>query len=244
MYYLTFDQDWAPAWATIDILETLSRYGLVGTLFVTNECSSLQAARSQRVVELGLHPNFLPGSSHGSTFDEVLDHVHSIAPEAQGVRAHGLMRGTPLLQNYKQRGFKYDASDLLDGEPNLRPFSSWTGMWRLPIWWEDDVAMHRGFDPKAELPTVHTGLRVINVHPVLHALNASTLDGYDALKSRLRSHGRPLTDATREDIKPFREDVGVATWFDRICGWLASNPEYQGGTLMQAVRRAEGTLPP
>ena len=70
--------------------------------------------------------------------------MHEWVPEARGVRAHCLIRGTPHLLAYRQRNLIYDASDLHDGEANLKPFLSWTGMVRLPIFFEDDVHLERG----------------------------------------------------------------------------------------------------
>ncbi|MEC8022402.1 MAG: hypothetical protein VX223_00610 [Myxococcota bacterium] len=234
MYYLTFDQDWAPEWASHDIINLLVQYGLLGTFFVTNLCESIDTAR-QHGFELGLHPNFLPGSTHGRTWDDTLDHMQDLVPDAVGVRSHCLIRGTTLLQKYRERGLLYDASDIFDGRDGMSPFLSWTGVWRVPIWWEDDVAIHRN-GLSAFIPTGEPlGIRVINVHPVLHALNAHDLSGYVALKKRLRSEGKALHQASRDDFIPFMQQSGVATWLHGFCEWLARHPSWQGNRLRDAV---------
>ena len=142
MIHLTFDQDWAPAWATESLHDALAAAGQRGTLFVTQGCPSLGTLRAAGCMELGWHPNFLPGSSHGATVAEVLDTMQGLVPEAVGARAHGLMRGTSILLAYRERGLRYDAADIHDGVPGLAPFESWTGMTRLPIWFEDDVHLN------------------------------------------------------------------------------------------------------
>ncbi|MDP6945192.1 MAG: formyltransferase family protein, partial [Myxococcota bacterium] len=47
--HLSFDQDWAPAWATLALTDALAEAGLEGTLFVTHDCPSLTALREAEV---------------------------------------------------------------------------------------------------------------------------------------------------------------------------------------------------
>jgi hypothetical protein len=237
--YLSFDQDWAPAWATTALTDALARAGLEGTLFVTHACPSLDGIRAAGHVELGWHPNFLPGSSHGATTDEVLDTMARWVPEAVGARAHTLMRGTPLLQAYKARGIRYDAADIFDGQPGLAPFVSWTGMVRLPIWFEDDVHLQRGLPCTLDtLELDAEGLKVCTFHPVLVALNAVDLEGYGALKADLASRGVALTDATVDDFAAHRHrgSPGVDDLFQALVSWLSIHRERCGGHLMNAAQ--------
>ena len=62
---LSFDQDWAPPWASLAILDRLERAGLEATFFVTHDGPAVARLRASELVELAWHPNFLPGSSHG-----------------------------------------------------------------------------------------------------------------------------------------------------------------------------------
>jgi len=237
--YLSFDQDWAPAWATRALADALQRAGLEGTLFVTQGCPSLAAIRAAGHMELGWHPNFLPGSSHGSTVEEVLDTMAGWVPEAVGARAHALMRGTPLLMAYQARGICYDAADIFDGRPGLAPFVSWTGMVRLPIWFEDDVHLQRGLPCSLDaLDLDAEGLKICTFHPVLVALNAADLGGYEALKADLASRGVALTDATKADFAPHkeRERPGVGDLFQALVSWLEDHPKRRGGRLRDAAQ--------
>ena len=100
MIYLSFDQDWAPDWATRDLVELLVTSGMKGTFFATHPCPTLRLMRDRGVLEIGWHPNFLPGSSHGNTVEEVIATLKGWVPEASGVRAHCLIQGTtcwPML---------------------------------------------------------------------------------------------------------------------------------------------------
>lgn len=239
--YLSFDQDWAPAWATLDVHNALAAAGLSGTLFVTHACPSLPVLRARPdILELGWHPNFLPGSSHGNSTEAVLDTLAELVPEAVGARAHCLIRGTPFLQAYQARGLVYDAADIHDGEAGLAPFASWTGMWRLPIWFEDDVHLQRGLPCRLDaLDLAARGMKIMTFHPVLVALNAADLNGYAALKDDLRAQGVELTEATREHFAPHRSTgPGVADLFDAIVAWLTEHPDRAGGMLRSAAGHA------
>jgi hypothetical protein len=236
--HLTFDQDWAPAWATEQIARRVKDAGLEATFFVTHDCPGLASLRSSGVFELGWHPNFLPGSSHGEGVEAVLDHMSQIVPEARGARAHTLMRGTPILEAYKRRGLRYDGADLHDGVSNLEVFQSWTGVSRIPIWFEDDVHLQRGLACQlGSLALDAPGLKVCTFHPVLVALNCADLNSYGALKADLATRGVGLTDATVEDFYRFRQSdhPGVGDLFESLVSWLEAHPASAGAGLATLV---------
>lgn len=236
--HLTFDQDWAPAWATRAVHQAVLDARLRATLFVTHACPTLDELRAGGRFELGWHPNFLPGSSHGETTGAVLDTMAALVPEATGARAHQLMRGTPLLVAYKGRGLRYDAADLHDGVPDLAPFHSWTNLIRLPIFFEDDVHLLRE-RPCALSDTRlnRNGLKIFNFHPVLLALNARSLEAYSALKRSLATRGVPLTEATEQDFKAFENTShpGVRDLFESLLAFLQAHPAQAGAELRTLV---------
>ena len=232
--HLTFDLDWAPPWATAYLCDLLVTHGLRGTFFVTHDCPALPRLRASGCAELGWHPNFLPGSSHGATVEAVLDTMSRLVPEAVGARAHTLMRGTPLLLAYRERGLRYDAADIHDGVAGLEPFVSWTGLTRLPIWFEDDVQLQRGLPMQLDsLDVDRPGLKIANFHPVLVALNAADLEGYGALKAALRADGTPLTEATEADFAPFveRQRPGARDLLTSLTRHLSDHRAGAGGFL-------------
>ena len=238
-FHLTFDQDWAPDWAVDGIIELLDRQGLTGTFFVTHASPVLERLRSSGRFELGLHPNFLPGSSHGSSQAAVLETLQAIVPEAVGARAHYLVQGTPTLQAYATHNLIYDAASLRDEVAGLEPFVSWTGVVDLPIWFEDDVALQRGRPPGSHLLTnAPPGLRVFNFHPVLIALDACGLQGYAGLKTSLAERNIRLVDATPDDFAPFVERGGVGTFLRELTTFLEERPHLRGNFLSDEARTA------
>ena len=93
MIAITFDMDWAPDWAIEDIVRYLVPREVKATFFVTNETPALNTLRRYpELFELGLHPNLFPGSSHGSSCQEVFESCRKIVPEAVSMRTHGLYR--------------------------------------------------------------------------------------------------------------------------------------------------------
>jgi hypothetical protein len=231
---LSSDLDWAPAWMSIALAERIEQAGLVATFFTTHACPSLPRLRAGGH-EIGLHPNHLPGSSHGASADEVLDHLLAIAPGALGIRAHALVRSTPLLVRYGERGMRYEGSDLMDGQPGIVPHRHWNGVVRLPIFWEDDVAaLHgRGFR-LSELAMDGPGLRVFSVHPVHFVLNTADPSPYLRLKQRLAARGRTMGDADPDDVAACRNHGGrgAQDLLDELLHWLQAHPSLAAGRMI------------
>lgn len=239
MIYLSFDQDWAPEWATQDLVDTVVESGLDASFFVTHNCPSLEAMRASGAFDIGWHPNFLPGSSHGNSMEEVLSTMKGWVPDATGVRAHCLIQGTPHLMAYNARGIRYEASDLRDGQRDLEPFLSWTGVVQLPTFFQDDVYLQRKLPLHlGAIDMDSPGMKIFSFHPVLLSLNTRDLSQYQNLKESLVEKGRALTDATREDFAPFTQDAsaGVRDLFESLLGVLGESPEQAGGTLDQLTR--------
>lgn len=239
MIYLSFDQDWAPQWATSDLVNAVVESGQEATFFVTQDCPSLELMRASGAFEIGWHPNFLPGSSHGNSLGEVLATLRGWVPEAKGVRAHCLIQGTPHLMAYNARGIRYEASDLRDGQRDLEPFLSWTGVVHLPTFFQDDVYLQRRLPLSLEaVEMAQPGLKIFSFHPVLLALNTCDLSQYQNLKNALAERGRSLSEATREDFAPFTQDSepGVRDIFEALLGFLGEFPERAGGTLERLAR--------
>ena len=69
--HLTFDIDWAPDWIIEEVLTILDLKKVKGTFFITHE-TPLNREIALRGHNLGIHPNFLPGSSHGKNVFEII----------------------------------------------------------------------------------------------------------------------------------------------------------------------------
>ena len=72
-FIITVDIDWAPDFVMDELLETLISAAVKSTWFITHRSPLLEKLREQKsLVELGIHPNFLPQSTQGKSTDEVI----------------------------------------------------------------------------------------------------------------------------------------------------------------------------
>ncbi len=190
MTAVTFDVDWAPDWTVELCAGMCATAGVPATFFATHRSPVLAALRGTGLFELGIHPNFLPGSSHGDTHRRVLDTCLEIVPEAVSLRSHSLVQATPIFEciaeHYPQ--LRVDASLLLYGCGDLRAFEQPFGasarrLVRVPYGWEDDVAAIDATWRWGEEPVARPGLNVYAFHPIHVALNSSTLAAYRGLRA-------------------------------------------------------------
>jgi hypothetical protein len=124
--------------------------------------------------DVGLHPNFLPGSTHGATVDEVITATKALWPDAVSFRSHCFYDDTRMLRKMAASGFRYDSNLFAFLQPMLAPLRTVADTVRLPVFWEDDV--HSGVGLPWEIGGLRAafegpGLKIVNVHPVRVALN-------------------------------------------------------------------------
>lgn len=181
---LTFDVDWAPDFAVAALVDKLRRRGARATIFATQPLAALAAVAGADDIEVALHPSFLPGSSHGATPDEVMTRLRGWFPDAAGVRMHSLVQSSPLLAHLGRLGVRYDSSLLLYDHPYAQAFDTVFGLRRIPYVWAD--ASHLFLGRPMALSALHLetpGLKVLNFHPLLVALDAESPARYAALKA-------------------------------------------------------------
>jgi hypothetical protein len=193
---LTLDVDWAPDAIIDSVAALLIERRVKATWFVTHRSPAVERlGRRRDLFELGIHPNMLPGSTHGATEDDVLAHILEIVPGAVAMRTHGLYQSSNfLVKAATEFGVRVDVSLFLPRAPHLQPHRvTWGGasLWRIPYFWEDDVEMFEerpiwtASDNRLAVP----GLRVFDFHPVHVALNTDRFERYDTLRKT-----RPLPD--------------------------------------------------
>lgn len=216
---VTLDIDWAPDAAIDHAAHILEHHGVRATWFVTHATPALDRLRARSdLFELGIHPNFLAGSSHGSTPDAVLAHCMSLAPEARSMRAHALVQSTPILDRVlATTPVRCDASLFLPGATTIELIEYlWKGrtLLRLPYHFEDDIEMMRPeprWDPAPHLDC--RGYRVFDFHPIHIFLNSADMSPYEQLKATVQ----PLGRAREEEMRPFRNPTpGAGTLFEAI----------------------------
>lgn len=226
---VTLDIDWAPDWMVEDVVERLVRAGVRATLFATHDSPLLRSLEGNSEIEIGLHPNFLPGSSHGSTPEEIFATLRSWYPRATACRTHSLVQSEPLLARMAcEFGIAIDCSVHLPRMAHVAPHElhlseQGHSIIRLPHVFQDNMhAMTgRAWDVAgAELET--PGWKVLNFHPVHVALNTARLATYEALK-----HRGPLAALTKADLPPVDSQApGTGSFFDAVLARLKGAPSF------------------
>ena len=188
VFVLTADQDWAPDWALAALLDDTVRDGVPLHLFVTSRSPVVDEAPEPGLT-LGIHPNFLPGSTHGDTADAVITHCQALAPEATTFRCHSFHENSRVLGKLFARGFRADSNLGLFAQAGIVPLFHCTGLLRFPVFFEDDVFFGLA-GPGLSLGPLRKalfapGIKILSFHPTLVGLNAPSQEYYDSRRARL-----------------------------------------------------------
>ncbi len=223
---LTVDVDWAPDFAIDFVAEQLIAHKVQATWFVTHLSPAIaRLHRYPDLFELGIHPNFLPGSTDGETPEAVLSHCMELVPLATSMRSHALVQSTPLLHEVLTKTpITTDVSLFLPCAPNLEPV--WYrrlghSLLRIPYFWEDDFEMEQG-TPCWDLTPylrVGDGLKVFDFHAIHVYLNSTGVGPYRSLKQRVPR----LAEVTPSQAAEFvQTGKGAQTLFLELIRHLSS----------------------
>ena len=219
MIGIALDIDWAPDFVIDSVARKLIEARTPATWFVTHQSKAVaRLAERPDLFELGIHPNFLPGSTHGKSVDEVLDAVMKMAPEAVSMRTHGLVQSTSILDRVMAlTPIKIDASMYLAHASGVEVVDYWWNgrhMTRVPFIWEDDLEWQR---PKpvwqAEKMVDRPGIKVFAFHPMHVFLNSKDPSAYNVLKGQVKNLGE-LEQA--EAMKLIQTGPGAGSFFQDL----------------------------
>lgn len=206
MVGFTVDIDWAPEEVIADTLELFEKYRVRCTFFSTHHSETLTSC-NRKLFEIAVHPDFSPVFNPGNDKNiyDILDEILDIHPTAKGIRAHHLIESVDLLQKYSDKKLTYESSMLLPYHTNLKPFTLWNGLIRIPFNWEDDVHWSYGnsFD-KVEFKDNENDLHVFNFHPIHIYLNTENKFRYYEAKKHY-SHPNKLKELRNNEIKGTRD---------------------------------------
>jgi hypothetical protein len=155
VFALTADVDWASEFAIADFLETVSAFGVKPTIFVTHSSAVIDTAKAEGRIDVGWHPNFLPGSSHGSDVKSVIDYVSALAPDARCYRSHWFFDHTGVSRQMWERGIRFDSNLCLYLQEGLVPLQHGLGLVRFPVFWEDEIHFEQSTSWKFADHSVH-----------------------------------------------------------------------------------------
>lgn len=211
------DLDWNSDVVLRDYLSVVRAHGGKTTVFATHKTKVLDEFTD--VAEIAIHPNFLPGSTHGQTADEVIAHCFGLYPCAETFRSHSYFDNQVITEKMAERGIRYDANVCLYSQPSLEPLRHCHMQMRIPSWLDDNIHWYHGgswcfADLKEELET--PGLKVINFHPPTVALNAPSKEAFDRVRGELfRKDGREIDLASHRIA-----GAGPRTFLIDLLEWL------------------------
>ena len=221
-YALTFDIDWAPDFVILHCLELLDDARCKATFFATHS-TPLNQEIVNRGHNLGIHPNFLPNSSQGSSVQEIISECLSYAPDAWCMRTHALVQSSPLLHEIfsKFPQLKLDVSLLMH-----RSTFSHKVQWdfdgvtfdRLLYNWEDDAQFSSY--KRDNSPDLFFGeLTVFDFHPIHVFLNST--DGSEYRNLKLEQPKLPLSSLDKQIVvKHVNPNLGTRSYLEKV---LSSN---------------------
>ena len=192
-FALTADQDWAPSWASAQLLAAAAALDMPLHVFRTNPCPVLDGAFARGEITQGWHPNFLPGSSHGQTPDEVVAYCRAHFPSLRTARAHCFMEHSMAWDALAAAGIVADSQLPTYFQSDLVPLLHASGIWRLPVYFEDDI-FFRAFPDVLDLRRIERtllspGLKILNFHPTFVAANVPSPEHYAGMRDRWFSPG-------------------------------------------------------
>lgn len=207
------DVDWAPDAVLEYAVEWFDDRGIPITVFATHDTPLLHGRDPARV-EIGIHPNL--SRLHLDEEDLVKRTIGELLetyPQAKGVRCHSLVQSNRLIDWFTDLGLEYDADEFRPYEDSLKAIRWWSGLVRIPIFWEDDLhlAFRAPFDLKT-LPLEGDGLGVFNFHPIHMYLNSSSLEHYHEVRPHYQDVDVLMNHVnTGEGIRTFAADL--VDWF-------------------------------
>lgn len=220
----TSDLDWASDYAAQKAFEYFDSNNVPVTAFVTNPNKAVDEYAKKGKIKLGIHPNFMPDSSQGSNYDEVIDYCMKLVPGADCFRAHRYYDVNDTMDKLTKKGIKYESNvcTLMDIVP---PFLHRSKTISFPIFWEDGAFLYYSQDfsfSLMEKQLLSPGLKVINIHPMHLMLNTPYF-----------SYTREIKDTlSREEWNSMDENVisklsykgeGIKTYIDKIMDTIHKN---------------------
>lgn len=187
--YLTFDIDWASDEAVVSIINSCLENQIKATFFATHESKTLEIIRKHPAqFEIGVHPNFLPGSTQGRTEEEIFDFFKKLVPDAQSIRTHCVYQHGKLYDAFNKHFGKklVESSICMPGVEDIKPFELYTPhgcLIRVPFFWADDYyLLGKHIINPIELLNSN-GCKVFMFHPVHIFHNTHSMEHYNAIKS-------------------------------------------------------------
>jgi hypothetical protein len=189
IFCFTSDIDWASEDVLKVFFDILPINKIKLTAFVTHESVEIEKKFSEKLIDRCIHPNFLQNSSHGNSFEEIVQTCIKFAPESYGFRSHRLFDVTDITHLlYEKHGYRYVSNLGTTLAKYIRPVLHESGLVHYPIFFEDGSHLYNqlDFDIKSYLEYFkHPGIKIINFHPMNMVFNTPYMKFMREIKDTL-----------------------------------------------------------
>lgn len=204
MLIVTIDLDWACEPAIDYTLRVMEELQVPVTVFATHRSAAVESRAEN--LEVGLHPYFGGNdSSHGSTIQQVVEHVMGIPHNLKAFRCHRFAGSNETDTAMLDAGMTISSNVCTDLEM-IPPFRNRSGLLEVPIFMEDGGYLHRGHSLRGTSQLNRAlqadGIKVLLLHPMHFALNTPHFDFMVNIKKRLsRTEWTGLSSRTLQDLR-------------------------------------------
>jgi hypothetical protein len=175
---ITTDTDWATEKQVENLIYFFETRNIPVTIFTDKEYDAIKrrtglsdcaACKSQRE-NVGPHVHLVSMKTGSNEEKNMLQHAYLAMDKDMRCMfsTHAFVDSHYISKEMHELGFKIDRNLCTWLQPQLQPIMHESGLWRVPVWWEDDVEMRRlanGQSTMQMVDTIEPGLKVLNVHP-------------------------------------------------------------------------------
>ena len=181
----TSDVDWADEEVIKYTIDLFKKYETPITFFVTHKSKVIEKYCKKK--DLGIHPNFMKGSTQGNNYKSVIKHCLKLVTNTKWCRSHGYYENTSVLKEIYNQGIRNDFywSNM---ESDLMPYKHFTGITRYPVFFDDSVYLRlnkeerkRNIELMFKLLSTQ-GLKIFDFHPIHIYLNTPSQKYYENFK--------------------------------------------------------------
>jgi hypothetical protein len=223
VFCFTSDIDWASEDVLKQFFKVVNPLAIDPTLFLTN--NSEQIEKNLDKLHVGIHPNFLPNSSHGNSFVEVINCVKAFSPDSIATRSHRAFEVTDTSHLQFKNGYRYSSNCITIMQPNIRPVLLESGLINFPVFFEDGTHLYNELDLNFQKYIDNfrsPGLKIISFHPMNFILNSPSYIYMRQLKDKLtREQYASLSD---NDIEAYaNKGIGIRDTILDIISYVKQN---------------------
>lgn len=250
VYCFTSDLDWAPESMIKELMDLFKDTPL--TPFVTHHSRIIEENyRGEKKKYVGVHPNFLPGSTHGDSITQVVTSVMKIWPDTCCFRSHSFFDHYYVGKEFYNWGIEYDSNLCLHLQSNIIPLRHVTGLLRFPVFLQDNhYTLREGVWDISHIEDVidTPGLKIFNFHPIHIALNTPDMEYYESVKETVKwgdwrdyvNKGKGVRTFLVDLIKLVKQKPGAGIYYlDDIYSILTGttiSEKYDQSTIDQRLR--------